>query len=274
MPKASSSPPKASEIVQNGQPGSSTTVLRAISLLEALSAAPPQGMGVTELSREIGANRSTVYRILGALRPLGYVRDGAEPGTVSLGFRVVELGERILGQLDIRKIAGPHLRRLSEITEETSHLGVLDDTEIVYIDKAEPEKQATRLFSTPGKRVPLHSTAMGKAYLAAMDPAEAAALIDRIELTPRTEKTITDRDALEAELELIRQRGWSTDIGETEIWVHCAGAVVLGRDGRPAAALSTSAPEARIEVGHIEERIGPAVRETADRIGAELGHRL
>jgi DNA-binding IclR family transcriptional regulator len=158
------------------------------------------------------------------------------------------------------------------VTEETCHLGVLDDTEIVYVDKAEPERQATRLFSTPGKRVPMHSTAMGKAYLAAMDPEVSAALIDRIELTRRTEKTITDRAALEAELDLIRERGWSTDIGETEIWVHCAGAVILGRDGRPVAALSTSGPEARIPVERIDEHYGPAVREAADQIGAELGH--
>lgn len=263
---------QVSDIVQNGQPGSSTTVLRAISLIEVLASAPPQGVSVTELARTIGANRSTVYRILGALRPLGYVRDGAEPGTVSLGFRIVELGESILGRLDIREVAGPHLRRLSAVTGETCHLAILDDIEMVYIDKAQPEEPSIRLFSTPGKRIALHSTAMGKAYLAGMKAAQAAALIDRIPLVPKTEKTLTDRGALEAQLEEIRGRGWSTDIGENVIWVNCVGAVIVGRDAQPVAALSTSGPEARIAVDRIADHYGPAVREAAQRISAELGY--
>ncbi len=154
---------KASEIVENGQPGSSTTVLRAISVLEALATAPESGMGVTELSRTVGANRSTIYRILGALMPLGYVREGATAGTFRLGFRVVELGESILEQLDIRKIAGPYLRQLCTETQQTCHLSILEGTEMVYVDKVEPDEQSIppRHRSRQTRSTPLHRDGEG-----------------------------------------------------------------------------------------------------------------
>lgn len=263
---------KASEIVENGQPGSSTTVLRAISVLEALATAPESGMGVTELSRTVGANRSTIYRILGALMPLGYVREGATAGTFRLGFRVVELGESILEQLDIRKIAGPYLRQLCTETQQTCHLSILEGTEMVYVDKVEPDEQSIRLVTVPGRRGALHCTAMGKAYLAALGPDKWTALVDQLTLTPRTDTTITDRAALEAELALTAERGWSTDLGENVSWVSCAGAAILGRDGEPVAAISTSGPGAEIPAGQIEDLLGPAVRKVAEQISAGLGH--
>jgi DNA-binding IclR family transcriptional regulator len=256
-----------SEKAQSG--GASSTVLRAVSLLEALAAAPPEGIGVSEISKSIGANRSTVYRILGALRPLGYIRDGVEPGTVRLGFRVVELGEKVLSQIDIRRIAAPHLRELATITEETCHLAVLDGLDVVYADKAESD-QSIRLFSVPGKRMPVYCTAMGKAFLAAMPADERAAILDQVELVPRSPNTITDRAALERDIEGIAVRGYSMDLGENELGTRCVGATILDRDDRPVAALSASGPEHRMD----DERMvrqGEEVKKMAALIGRELG---
>jgi DNA-binding IclR family transcriptional regulator len=226
-------------------------------------------MGVTEISKAIGANRSTVYRILSALRPLGYVRDGAEPGTVCLGFRVVELGERVLGQIDIRRVAGPHLRELAQITEETCHLAVLDGFDVVYADKAESE-QSIRLFSVPGKRMPIYCTSMGKAFLAAMEKDERDAILDHVELVPRSANTITDRGELERDLEEIRERGYSMDRGENELGTRCVGAVILDRDDKPIAALSASGPESRMGDERMT-RQGKEVMKMAEVIGLQLG---
>lgn len=255
------------EIAGNG--GASSTVLRAVSLLEALADAPPEGMGVSEISKSIGANRSTVYRILSALRPLGYIRDGIEPGTVRLGFRVVELGEKVMGQIDIRRVVRPHLRELATITEETCHLGVLDGLEVVKADMAESE-HSIRVFSVPGMRLPVHSTSMGKALLAAMPEDERAALLDQMELTAITPDTITDRGRLEENLAEITERGFSMDLGENESGGRCVGAAILDREGHPVAALSASGPESRMD----DERMlrqGRQVKAMADLIGRELG---
>jgi IclR family transcriptional regulator, KDG regulon repressor len=233
------------DMTQGGAGGSSSTVVRAVSLLEALAAAPPEGLGVSELSREIGANRSTVYRIIAALRPLGYVREGSQPGTVRLGFRVVELGEKVLGGLDVRTAAAPHLRELATSTGETCHLGVLDGVDVVYADKAESE-QSIRLFSVPGKRMPIYCTAMGKALLAAMDADSLAWTLDRVEIKQRTKRTVADRPALERDLERIRKRGWSTDLEENEIGTRCVGVAILNRDDEPIAAISASGPAGRM----------------------------
>ena len=249
--------------------GGSSTVHRAIALLEALANAPAEGMGVSELSRRIGANRSTVYRIIGALRAYGYVRDGTQSGSVRLGFRIVELGEGLLGQLDIRRIAAPHLRELAVATGETCHLAVLDGKEVVYADKAESE-QSIRLFSTPGMRMPIYCTSLGKAFLSAMSPARRAELLDGVVLEPRTRHTVTDRAVLDRQIDEIRQRGWSADRGENEIGTRCVGAAILDRDDQPIAAISASGPETRMTEENIE-RCGKLVLDAAERISRELG---
>ena len=250
--------------------GGSSTVNRAIALLEALSDAPPEGLGVSELSTRIGANRSTVYRILGVLRPFGYVRDGSQAGTVRLGFRIVELGERVLGQLDVRRIAAPHIRKLAITTGETCHLAALDGNHVVYTDKAE-SPQSIRLHSTLGMRMPIHCTSLGKAFLAAMTPAARSRLLDSISFTKKTEHTITDRLELERELVIIRERGWAADLGENEAGTRCVGAAIVGRDNMPVAAVSASGPASRMSDANINE-YGPLVWQTAQVISQELGH--
>jgi DNA-binding IclR family transcriptional regulator len=182
---------------------------------------------------------------------------------------VVELGEKVLGQIDIRRIAGPHLRELATITEETCHLAVIDGLDIVYADKAESE-HSIRLFSVPGMRMPIYCTAMGKAMLAAMDEGERAALLDQVDLQPRSPNTITDRKLLEADLVETVERGFSMDMGENEIGTRCVGAAILDRDDRPVAALSASGPENRMG----DERMvrqGEEVAKMAAQIGLELG---
>jgi IclR family acetate operon transcriptional repressor len=253
-----------------GASGGSSTVHRAIALLEALADAPPEGLGISELSTRIGANRSTVYRILGVLRPSGYVRDGSQAGTVRLGFRIVELGERVLGQLDVRRIAAPHIRKLAIATGETCHLAALDGNHVVYTDKAE-SPQSIRLHSTLGMRMPIHCTSLGKAFLAAMTTESRSRLLDSVSFTRKTDHTITDRMELERELGVIRARGWAADLGENEAGTRCVGAAIVGRGNLPVAAVSASGPAARMSDARISE-CGALVWQTAQAISQELGH--
>jgi IclR family acetate operon transcriptional repressor len=250
------------------QPGSNT-VHRAMAVLHALGDAPPEGLGIGELTRRVGANRSTVYRIIDALKTYGFVRPGEAPGTVRLGFGLVELAESALSRLDVRDVAAPYLRELSERTGETCHLAVLDQLEVVYIDKAESD-QAMRLSSRPGMRQPLHCTSLGKSFLAAMTPERLRDTLDQIELVARTDKTITDRQRLEDDLRLVARRGWATDIGENHEGVNCVGAAIYGRDPFPVAAISASAPAHRVNRDSIAG-YGQTIVATVQKISRDLG---
>lgn len=250
-------------------PSGSNTVHRAMAVLIALRDAPPEGLGISDLTRRVGANRSTIYRIIDALKAYGFVRAGVSPGIVRLGFGIVELADAAIGRLDVREVAAPHLRDLSNQTGETCHLAVLDEVEVVYIDKAESD-QAMRLSSRPGKRQPLHCTALGKAFLAAMAPNELEKTLGQLVLERRTERTIDTREKLIDELRLVARRGWATDIGENAEGVNCVGAAIYGRDDTPLAAISASAPVHRFTRGNISD-YGRIVLATAQAISRDLG---
>lgn len=253
------------DTVQRG----SNTVHRAMAVLMALRDAPAEGIGISELTRMVGANRSTVYRIMDALKAYEFVRPGDNPGMFRLGFGVVALGDSLLRSLDVRDVAAPILRELSDRTRETCHLAILDDLEITYIDKVESE-QAMRLTSRPGTRRPLYCTSLGKSLLAAMPADELAATLDQLVLTPRTPQTITTREGLMEDLRLVEGRGWATDIGESLEGVNCVGAAVYGRGPRPVAAISASAPAHRFTTDNIND-FGQIVLDAANQISQELG---
>jgi len=121
-----------------------------------------------------------------------------------------------------------------------------------------------------GSRRPLHCTALGKAYLAALPADELAARLSTLALDRRTAATITDPAALAAELELVRRRGWAVDAEEVEEGVVCLGAAVRDHRRRAVAAISVAGPADRVRAK--AGRLGPLVAETAEAISRRLGH--
>lgn len=268
LPKLTGSKPLDWQHMEDVRSGSST-VHRAMALLVALGDAPAEGIGISELTRRVGANRSTIYRIIDALKAYGFVRPGEAPGTVRLGFGLVELSDAALNRIDVRSVAAPYLRELCRQTGETCHLALLDENEVVYIDKAESD-QAFRLASRPGKRQPLYCTSLGKVFLAAMPDVQRAAALDQIELVARTPTTITDRAVLEEELRVVARRGWAADLGENTEGVSCVAAALYSREPFPVAAISASAPVPRLRRGNVDD-YGQMVLRTAQQISRDLG---
>lgn len=140
---------------------------------------------------------------------------------------------------------------------------------MVYIAKVE-SPQSVRLVSRIGSRVPMHCSAMGKAILAHLPVPERTPPLGPLEA--RTPRTITSEARLVAELDEIRQRGFSIDDEENEAGVRCIGAAVLARNGEPLGAISVSGPAGRLTLERVGE-LGPSVVETADVIARRLGHR-
>lgn len=249
-------------------PKTSSSVVRAFALLDLVAAAEPRGVTLAELAEQVVMAKSSVLRYLATLEELEAVRrDGAR--RFRLGLKMVELAGGLLENDDLRSVAEPLLHDLAEVSGETVHLGVASGSEIVYIAKVE-SSHSVRLVSRIGARTPTHCSAMGKAYLAALDESVRAPLIES--LPARTPHTITSREELEGELERIRAAGYSIDDEENELGVRCVGAAVLSASGSPLGAVSVSGPAARLDHGRAAS-LGSAAIDTAERIARQLGHR-
>jgi len=125
-----------------------------------------------------------------------------------------------LQQIDLVREATPYLKELVNQCNETAHLGVLEEGEVLYLAKVE-SSQTIRMCSYVGKRAPLHCTALGKVLLAYLPEEEIKKILDKRELPRLTEKTITDKKELEKELNKVKEQGFALDIGENEKVVLC-----------------------------------------------------
>jgi len=196
-------------------------------------------VNVAALMRASGYPRPTVHRIVAALIAERLLVENERSGMLALGPRLIQLASRSWGRSELRLAAVDELKRLRDLTGETVHLAVPNGSSMVYIEKLE-SPSAVRMSSRIGTSVSLHATAVGKAYLAALDEAALAPLLQGLPLPRYTANTATDLDALRAQVALTRTRGWSVDNEENEAGIFCFGAVIRGGTGAPVAAISVS----------------------------------
>ncbi len=250
------------------------TVERTSHILEILGQSP-QGISIRELSERVKLPKGTTHRLLSSLAYFGYARQDPKTKNYFLGLKLVELGNILLSQLDLRKEAEPFLRDLAERTKETVHMVILDRGEIVYIDKVELNHNPSglKMASRIGLRNPAHSCAVGKVLLAHLSEDELDNLIKEKGLPRRTENTITDPNKLKEHLRLVRTQGYAVDDEENERGIRCVAAPIYNETGKPVAALSISGPAFRITKKVVQETLKKEVMETASRISERLGYR-
>lgn len=244
------------------------SVDRALTILEILKDSG-EGIGVTELGGRVGLHKSTVYRLLATLARRGYVEQDPVTERYSLGLKLVELGSAVLERLELRDLARPYLKELMEASQEVVHLVVLQDGEVVYIDKVECPGPV-KMYSQLGRRVPAHATAVGKVLLAFLPPESREAIIAR-GLPALTPNTITDPERLRAELERIRERGYAFDCEENELGIRCVAGPIFSHAGQVVAAFSISGLAMRLTLGRMEE-LAKLVRKVSLQISARLGY--
>jgi IclR family KDG regulon transcriptional repressor len=244
------------------------SVVRTLTLIEALSA-HPKGATITALAGELSLPKSSVFRMLHTLLEFGYVRQDPATERYSLGPRFLHLAASVEHGSDVRAIAHPLIVELSKLTTETVHLALPVGGHMVYIDKIESPR-AVVMASRIGQQVPLHSSALGKAYLSAMAPDDRRAVVEGLPLERRTERTLADVESLLSDLETCARRGFAIDNVENEEGVRCVGAAISDDRRGPIAALSVSAPASRFSLG-AARTVGPRCAETAKRISLELG---
>jgi DNA-binding IclR family transcriptional regulator len=219
-------------------------VARAFALLEAL--AEQEEAGLAELARRVGLHPSTAHRLLASLIDCGYAGQSRITGRYRLSRKVLQLatGSRAL-DTHLRAVARPHLEAIRTEIGETTNLVALEGMSAVYLEQAESQR-AVRLFAEPGRRVPAHASGAGKAMLAFQDPAVLEPLYAGGPWEQLTAGTITTPAVLRNELQRIRRSGYAVDDEEYEEGVSCVGAPVFDAGGHACAAISVSAPSARL----------------------------
>ncbi|QGP90693.1 Transcriptional regulator KdgR [Neomoorella glycerini] len=243
---------------------------KGLKILEALAAAA-EGVGLSDLSRRLGLNKSTVYRMLATLKAYGYVDQEQATGKYTLGLKILDLSGSLLERLDARIIAHPYLKELAARSQEVAHMVVRDGPEAVYVDKVEGNR-TIRMYSQIGRRVALHSTAVGKAILAFLPPEEIEKVIASRGLPRFTPRTITTMTALQAELARVRECGYAIDDGENEEGIRCVGAPIFDHRGQVVAALSISGPTLHFTLERVPG-LGQLVRQAGEEISRRLGYR-
>lgn len=246
------------------------TLKRAFSIIELLATSP--NLGLTEISTKLEYSKSTVHNIVTTLTTQGVLEKNFDTSRYHLGRKLIELGYIAQGEVAVRKIAYPYLRRLNEELDETIHLTVLDNRQVLYIDCIESKKRL-RTYSVIGVRAQLHCTSVGKAIMAFLPPAEIDAIIELCGLKKYTSNTITDKQTLLKELKWIVEAGYAIDNMEHENGLRCVGAPIFDNHNEVFASLSISGPETRITMEKVEE-IAPILVEAAQDISRKMGARL
>ena len=244
------------------------TLIRGLSILETLAAADELGLGPSTIAADVDLDKATVTRLLRTLIESGYVVQDPLSRRYRLTGKILRLAHGVARSLDLQRVARPHLKALRDRLHETVHLGVMEDLSVYYVDKLEAD-HSIQLVTAVGRTMPLHSTALGKALLAALPEEEREARYRRRDFAPRTERTICALDDFRAEIREAQARGYAIDDRENEPHGACVAAAIVAIGGRPVGALSVSGPHFRIHE-HLDE-FGEQVRATATQIAWELG---
>jgi IclR family pca regulon transcriptional regulator len=257
------------------------SLARGLAVIRAFDADHPE-LTLSEVARRADITRAAAGRFLRTLEQLGYVRPspgsgtGRGPGTGSavgrtftLTPRVLELGFSYLSALSIPEVVQPHLERLSREVDESVSAAVLDGRDIVYIARV-PTRRIMSVRITIGTRFPAFATSMGRVLLAGMPDAALEELLAASALPSLTERTVTDADALRAELDGVRAQGWALVDGELEPGLRSVAVPLHDRRGDVVAAVNVSTSATRDSVEHVIDRHLPSLRRTAAAIDAEL----
>lgn len=256
---------------KKSQPKYSAQVLdRVIQILKCFTAQKPE-LQFAELAACLTLHKSTLYRLLEAMRSHGLVEQDGETGKYRLGLRLFEFGMIAIGQLEISKCAAPFLEKLVEQTGETAHLCIFEDPDVVYVGKVE-SKQTLRMPSYIGRRNPAYCTGVGKAILANLSPEELDAYLARTPLQAFTPKTIATPEALKKQLKEICVRGYSVDDEEISEGLRCIGAAIRDHSGKVIGAISVAGPTMRVTKTKISE-LARYVMEATDGVSEQFGYR-
>lgn len=241
---------------------------RVVDILEAFTTLGPE-LGVSDISRALNLKKATTHRLLASLRRRGIVEQDVRSRRYRLGLKLWELGQLATTHVDWLERVKPFLQQLTDLAGETTHLAVMSDGQVLYVEKVESTR-SLRMPSQVGRRLPAHCTGVGKALIAFLPDEILRSLIDRRGLPAFTPNTITDPARLAEELAVTRARGYSVDNEEIEEGLVCIGAPVRDHTSHVIAAVSIAGPSSRLRPEAVEGYAQSVVR-IAAAISVALG---
>jgi IclR family transcriptional regulator, pca regulon regulatory protein len=256
------------------EPRYSQSLERGLAILGCFTPSRPV-LGIADIADDLGMSRSTTHRYVITLVALGYLEQGASR-KYRLGLRVTDLGMSALNSTGLREHAHPYLEELRQRTSYTTNLGVLDGTDVLYVDRVRSFRRgqsAIDLDLHPGSRLPAYSTAMGKLLLANLPETQQRELIAQIKLTKSGPNTISSKKALREELDEVAAAGFAVDDEELVADLYAIAAPVRNEAREVVAAVNLAAHSSMISLEEMVDALGPHLVSTADRISARLGYR-
>jgi DNA-binding IclR family transcriptional regulator len=246
-------------------PASVQSVDRALTILEIL--ARDGEAGVTEIAVSLGVHKSTAFRLLATLESHRLVEQDGERGRYRLGVGNLRLAGATTARLDLVSEARPVCRQLASDTGETVNITVRSETSALYLDQI-VGSSAVQSHNWVGQHIPLHATSNGKVLLSELTDAE---LKNAVRALPRvTDRTVTSRSKLRAELAEVRDAGYALAIDELEIGLTAAAAPIRSAHGDIIASMSISGPTFRLN-GEKLERAIPLLVAAATEVSHRLG---
>jgi IclR family transcriptional regulator, KDG regulon repressor len=240
---------------------------RALDVLERLAEAPDSTL--VELATAAGMNKATVFRHLRVLAKRGYVTQDPDTKRYALGYRLLDLGFHARTNLHLPRVARSGMSSLSATFNETVHLGVRMDNQVVHIAVI-PSTHPLKMASAVGERTLIHVSALGKSLMAWEGPDAMDALLDGPGLPPVSQRAVRTRAAFEAELVNVRTKGYAIDDQESLEGLRCVGAPIRAAGGAVIAAISLSGPVDRVSEARMPA-MTRAVRATAEEISTLCG---
>jgi IclR family transcriptional regulator, acetate operon repressor len=244
---------------------------RALSVLEHLLQFP-DGLGVSDLSHQLSIPKNTVYRIVNTLHERGYVRRDEVTKRFMLSRKLLTMAYSGAAEKSLMENALDVMRDLRDEVRETVLITVLSGSQSMVLEQT-PGLYPFRFVVEPGTRRSIHASSHGKATLAFLPAREQKTLLEKLELTAFTPRTITTRKTMRDALAEIAGKGYAFDLAEESDGVHCVSAPILNQHAFPVAALTTTGPAFRMDVSGLDD-IGLRVKYHADRISRRLGHGL
>lgn len=227
-------------------------------------------LGLSELARRAGLPKATVARLAGTLAKLGYLRYSEALGKYSLGIGVLSLGYSMLSNLDIRDVARPFMQELAEYARASVAIGVRDRLSVVYVEWVRSSAPITVMRSV-GVRLPLATTSMGRAYLAAASETERDEVLEHVRARDESNWPRIKR-GIDQAVKDYEERGFCLSAGDWDKDIAAVGVPFTAPDGTRMA-FNCGGPAFVMSRETLEEDLGPRLVELVKRLNAALGRR-